>query len=467
MEAIANDRTLLAGVDEETARRLMIAAGRIADPDKKAQRRLTRKLKRQAAKEKKERNQQLLARTGIRKLRENPIFKTPRRLAARAGEQPVQSEPIGEVENERVCYGCQARYTKVHFFYDQMCGPCGDLGFAKRTQTADLNGRVALVTGSRVKIGFRAALMLLRAGCRVLCTTRFPKDAARRYAAEEDFSDWSDRIEIHGIDLRHTPSVEALCATLNQTHSRLDFIINNACQTVRRPSGFYDHLMDGEHEALPNTESGLLRLAGDAGTPLSAPDMTQLPLLPEDRERGNHLFPKGQLDADLQQVDLRKVNSWRLRHHEVSTLEVLEVQLVNAVAPYVLNARLKPLMLAVPTADKHIVNVSAVEGQFYRTFKSERHPHTNMAKAALNMMTRTSALDYIADGIHMNAVDTGWVTDEDPADHAARKQEEHSFHPPLDIVDGAARICDPIFMGIATGTHVWGQFLKNYKEADW
>ena len=88
-----------------------------------------------------------------------------------------------------------------------------------------------------------------------------------------------------------------------------------------------------------------------------------------------------------------------------------------------LNARLKPLMLRTPERDKHIVNVSAVEGQFYRKFKTTRHPHTNMAKAALNMMTRTSATDYAADGIHMNSVDTGWVTDEDPvADRRAQSR---------------------------------------------
>ena len=166
-------------------------------------------------------------------------------------------------------------------------------------------------------------------------------------------------------------------------------------------------------------------------------------------------------------MDLREQNSWRLRLHEVSAIEMLEVHLVNAVAPAILNARLKPLMLAVPTPDKHIVNVSAMEGQFYRTYKSDKHPHTNMAKASLNMLTRTSAADYVQDGIHMNAVDTGWVTDEDPLHHAERKREEHDFHPPLDIVDGAARIVDPIYRGLTTGEHIWGQFLKDYRPTDW
>jgi NAD(P)-dependent dehydrogenase (short-subunit alcohol dehydrogenase family) len=334
-----------------------------------------------------------------------------------------------------------------------------------------------------VKIGYQAAIMLLRSGCSVHVTTRFPRDAAVRYAAEEDFSDWGQRLHIHGVDLRHTPNVEALCAHLLERLERLDFIINNACQTVRRPPGFYDHLMEGElapAEALPDATAALLGTGHDhtpMGADLVAFDgsmakapaaaLSQVVLLPEDGDRGEHLFPAGALDADLQQVDLRTVNSWRLRMAEVPTLELLEVHLVNAVAPFVIDARLKPLMVAVPTADKHIVNVSAMEGQFYKTFKTDRHPHTNMAKAALNMMTRTAAMDYVTDGIHMNSVDTGWVTDEDPIAVAQMKREQHDFHPPLDIVDGAARIVDPIFSGIQTGHHVWGQFLKDYKPTDW
>jgi NAD(P)-dependent dehydrogenase (short-subunit alcohol dehydrogenase family) len=319
---------------------------------------------------------------------------------------------------------------------------------------------VALVTGARIKIGYQTALMLLRAGARVIVTTRFPRDAAARYEREPDFAELAERLTIFGLDLRDVPKVERFAVELSSKLDRLDVLVHNAAQTVRRPAAFYEHLREGERRALDGPARRLLG-SPDAVPPPSSTELARFSA--EDLA----LFPRGQLDLDEQQVDLRPQNSWRLKLAEVPTVELLEVHLVNAVAPFVLSSRLKPLMLRHRTNEKHIVNVSAMEAQFARNKKTDRHPHTNMAKAALNMMTRTSAPDYVQDGIFMNSVDTGWVTDEDPLVHVARKQVVHDFHPPLDAIDGAARVLDPLFIGLITGEHPWGLFFKDYRPVAW
>lgn len=510
LEAIVNDRRLLAAITADDRKRLLMAAGAVFTPDQAERRRLIKAVTRLRKVERVRRDEKARANTGIRELRRKPVFTSPNVFPPPATEQGDPIEGTGTamrpdlaaalLKEARHCYTCKNDFTEVHHFYDQLCPSCAELNYRKRTELADLTGRVALLTGGRVKIGYQAGLKLLRCGAHLIVTTRFSRDCAMRYAAEPDFDQWGHRLEVFGLDLRHTPSVEAFCSHMLATRHRLDFIVNNACQTVRRPPEFYAHMMEREtavvdtmpehvrklvgsyeglrgYHILPESQSAMAvqnaaqaelaaRLSDVAGLTHAA-ELSQVPLLPEELAAQKDLFPEGRLDQDLQQVDLRGRNSWRLLLAEVPVVELLEVQLVNAVAPFVLNARLKPLMLRTANRDKHIVNVSAVEGQFYRSFKTTRHPHTNMAKAALNMMTRTAAADYEADGIHMNSVDTGWVTDEDPVEIAARKTAEHRFHPPLDIVDGAARITDPIISGINTGVHVWGQFLKDYKATNW
>lgn len=495
LEGLAEDRALLTQVPIELRRRLLIAAGRVSRPDRDDMVRMAKAFRRSEREQSKKQDRELLETSGLRTQRKSAVY-TPLWLEPPSPEDTSEAAP--ELNDARACYVCKAPFRKVHFFYDSMCEPCGDFNYAKRKQTADLRGRVALVTGGRVKIGYQASLILLRAGAKVIVTTRFPNDAAARYAREPDFEAFRERVQIHGLDLRHSPSVELFARFLCDHESRLDLILNNACQTVRRPAGFYEHLLAHEerplsalpgHEAtlvaahheltsrlrsgapatVAQPEAGALLAAGTApGAGLwNAPRLSQLRYLDDDFSAGREVFPAHRYDEDLQQVDLRAVNSWRLTLAEVPTPELLEVQLVNAVAPFILNAKLKPLLLRGNDArDRHIVNVSAMEGQFYRAKKTDRHPHTNMAKAALNMLTRTSAPDYARDGLWMNAVDTGWITDEDPAAHAARKAEL-GFQPPLDIIDGAARIVDPYLVGLTTGQHAFGQFFKDYKPAPW
>ena len=490
LRAIEADRSHLTRLTQEQRRELLTLAGLIAKPERHDLVKMAKAFRRAEREAKKEQDRRAIEQAGLRIQRRSDVY-------APLWLEPPKPEDLGErpeLNKERACYVCKKSFVKVHRYYDSMCEECGNFNYAKREQTADLSGRYALVTGARVKIGFQASLKLLRAGAHVVVTTRFPIDAADRYSKEPDYAAFRERLQIHGLDLRHTPSVELFTRFLVERLPRLDYILNNACQTVRRPAGFFQHLLAREAGAIATLPSALRapleshdelrRTLDGAHLPRSAgaliaesvraqgegllhsAALSQRRYLDEDYRDGETLFPANRYDEDRQQVDLREMNSWRLRMHEVETPELLEVQLVNSIAPYILNARLKLLMLRTPERDKHVVNVSAMEGQFYRATKTDKHPHTNMAKAALNMMTRTSAPDFMKDGIHMNAVDTGWVTDEDPAVHAARKAEE-GFSPPLDIIDGAARIVDPVFVGRLTGTHVWGQFLKDYKPTPW
>lgn len=495
LEHLSKHSSDLAYIPLEERTRLMIAAGKISRPDKDELCKRSRdraRLKKQIVKD---HERKVKAATGIRAARVAAVFTAPLQIT-----QSKKAEPTNTMEliNPDACYICKKPYTKLHFFYDSMCPECAELNYSKRFQTAPLQGQVALITGSRLKIGYQASLMMLRAGAQVIATTRFPVDSALRYSKEKDFNEWSGRLHIYGLDLRHTPSVEIFCNYIEQKYDRLDLLINNAAQTVRRPPGFYAHLLANEslafQELAPSVQ-GLLRLfeeckgemlprisgntaAGSvpalgwngatAGIGISASaKLSQIPYTHDNALSAEQIFPSGKLDADLQQVDLRETNSWRLRLGEIPTAEMIELQLVNSVAPFVLCNRLSSMMKRQNTGQKHIVNVSAMEGKFHRYTKTDRHPHTNMAKAALNMLTHTSASDLADYGIYMNAVDTGWVTDEDPHAISLRKQKDHDFQPPLDIVDGAARVCDPFFDGILTGKHWCGQFLKDYFPVDW
>ena len=377
----------------------------------------------------------------------------------------VQAATAGVLRQARGCYVCKQRYTRVDAFYHQLCPDCAVLNHERRDARTDLTGRRALLTGGRAKIGMYIALRLLRDGADLTITTRFPHDAVRRFTAMPDSADWLHRLRVVGIDLRDPAQVVGLADSI-AAHGPLDILINNAAQTVRRSPGAYAAIAAAEGEPLPDGPLPELEYFGTVGTSPAAALTSGTPVLTPQQITEMALTARSvAIDAGGLVPDTAPTNSWSDRVHEVDPLELLEVQLCNVTAPFVLVSRLRKAMTASPFPRRYVVNVSAMEGVFSRGYKGAGHPHTNMAKAALNMLTRTSADDMFADGILMTSVDTGWITDERPHPTKMRLATE-GFHAPLDLVDGAARVYDPIVRG-EKGEDVYGCFLKDYQPVAW
>jgi len=370
----------------------------------------------------------------------------------------VDRPTAGTLIVARACYVCKRRYHEVDAFYHQLCPECAAQHHAKRDARTDLTGRRALLTGGRAKIGMYIALRLLRDGADTTITTRFPRDAARRFAEMPDSADWLGRLRIVGIDLRDPAQVVELADSVAD-RGPLDILINNAAQTVRRSAAAYSPLTAGE--ALPLPPGPLPEIEA-----LGAVPHTATLALTAGRAAIEHVPAGTLIDAGGLLPDLHHTNSWVQHVDEVDPVELLEVQLCNMTAPFILVSRLRRALAASPARRTYVVNVSAMEGQFSRGYKGPGHPHTNMAKAALNMLTRTSAGEMLSeDGILMTSVDTGWITDERPHPTRMRLAEE-GFHAPLDLVDGAARVYDPIVRGEA-GEDLHGCFLKDYRPSPW
>jgi NAD(P)-dependent dehydrogenase (short-subunit alcohol dehydrogenase family) len=362
----------------------------------------------------------------------------------------VPGASAGTLIRARPCYQCKLRYTEVDAFYHQLCPSCAAVNRERREARTDLTGRRALLTGGRAKIGMYIALRLLRDGAETTITTRFPRDAARRFSSMPDSGDWLDRLDIVGVDLRQPGQVVALADTI-AADGPLDILINNAAQTVRRSPDAYALLVAGEVETLP-----------------SAPQVRELGAA-HDLHPGTTLALTARsiaIDAGGLVPDEVDHNSWTQRVEEIDPVEMLEVQLCNTTAPFILISRLRASLAASTARRSYVVNVSAMEGSFGRGYKGPGHPHTNMAKASLNMLTRTSARELLeTDGILMTSVDTGWITDERPHTTRLRLADE-GFHAPLDLADGAARVYDPILRGEA-GEDLHGVFLKDYAPTSW
>ena len=332
----------------------------------------------------------------------------------------------GTLIQPRACYVCKTRYVDVDAFYHQLCPDCAASHHERRDQRTDLTGRRALLTGGRAKIGMYIALRLLRDGAHTTITTRFPNDAVRRFTDMPDSADWLHRLRIVGIDLRDPAQVVELADSV-AAQGPLDILINNAAQTVRRSAEAYAPLAsaeamplpagplpevvsfgrvhDADRQALPGPRTGHWAPTPDALTAMALTAGSASPA----QIAANRAIDAGGLVPDLHQI-----NSWTQHVQEVDPIEMLEVQLCNMTAPFILVSRLRASMASAAARRKYVVNVSAMEGQFGRGYKGPGHPHTNMAKAALNMLTRTSAQEMLTrrdpDDERRHRVDHGRAT---------------------------------------------------------
>ena len=407
------------------------------------------------------------------------------------------------------CYICKKRLflDNIHKFYGNLCTKCGDYNYSFRTMELDFSGRIAIVTGGRIKIGYYIATKLLSYGCKVLITTRFPKDALLKFKEHPDYEKWEKNLIIYPVDFRLFESVAKFINFVNENFPHLDILINNAAQTIRKTSTFYKYLLPTELKELEKEDekkiikidymniqniqneikeenktenniinneiqNNLISIINkkeneySESLPLSV-IASQMKIM---KEKNQPIIDK--IGNDGQPYDFSEgKNSWNLEFDEIPFEEFIEVQRINAWVPYILCVKLKPLMLKSPFPDKYIVNVTAVEGIFNH-FKRTTHVHTNMAKAALNMFTRTCGKYLKKDGIYMTCVDTGWVSPMNEMNKILDENEKKVFEEefnniPLDELDGAMRVLHPIIEGIKNKNYLNGILLKDYAKSEW
>eukprot|EP00039_Didymoeca_costata_P015396 m.260769 g.260769 ORF g.260769 m.260769 type:complete len:1312 (+) comp16214_c0_seq10:98-4033(+) len=408
------------------------------------------------------------------------------------------------------CYMCRARIDPVETLSERprVCDACEFLNSSKRTQSADLSNTVAVVTGGRCRIGYATAIRLLRLGATVIVTSRFPNTTARKYALEKDWSVWKDKLFIYGLDFRHMPSVAQFTASVASQHPQINLLINNAAQTIRRPLSYTSILakenaqplsdeaasrivwqsnfgaLDGHHLedgkvfsllSLENAESRPEIDEKDDGSAQKVKAKAAVQVKAKAAVKKKVVAKKKTTDADEiardkdgEPIDTRKTTTWNTPSLGVDPLEYLEVQFINVHAPWQIIQNLRPCLNAAGKDGKAlIVNVTSAEGIFNtggfdetQPSSKKHHAHTNMAKAALNMLTYSLASELSQTNVSVLSVDTGWVSQMVPDSRAHITSD-----PPLTCEDGAARVLDP-FIQWAQGVYPpSGKLLRHFQIA--
>lgn len=367
-------------------------------------------------------------------------------------DEPVKQR-FSQLQLEKNCYACNSKYSMAHSFYNRLCPTCSGLNYKNRFKEIDLTNRNVILTGGRVKIGYATALKFLRANANLTLTTRFPAIALSQLQKEKDYDQWKDNLKVYGLDLRNLKAVKEFIEHYVSENKCLDILINNAAQTIKYTDQYYLPILQSEQKLLKIYKS-------NPSLSMNKTDVISKKMLSDAKEI------KTKLNRFGNPIDDRNKNSWNSTLEEISMTEILEVNLINQISPYLLIKELSPLMKKSSFKYKFIVNVTSSEGQFSYDNKTIFHPHTNMTKAALNMLTRTSAKEYQNYNILMSAVDVGWVSTGAKED-LRKKQFEVGYIPPLDSVDGASRIMHPIIEAIENENLIVGKLIKNYKEEIW
>lgn len=225
--------------------------------------------------------------------------------------------------NRSKCYMCNSKGS-----FHSLCDECHELNGDMKRVSCDLKGRYAIVTGGRIKIGFETSLRLLRDGCFVVVTTRFPVNAAERFSKESDFDVWKHRLKIARLELQDMRSIEEFLVYVQQNIPHLDILINNAAQTIYRPFQYYESLMSDEVKHLPSLSKDANNLLVSKNqeqlvqshSMISSPTKSALP-----RRANSSEFPDNQKDEHGEQLDIRLRNSWTYNLDEVPLQELLQV----------------------------------------------------------------------------------------------------------------------------------------------
>lgn len=431
-------------------------------------------------------------------------------IVATEGLTETVKPPTTSRSRQKVCYICQYLLLTHHPQYPSLCRPCGDYNLSSSAlslpDALHLEGKTALVTGGRLNLGFRTALRLLRCGAKVIVSTRYPRDAEVRYMQETDHLKWRDHLHVIGADFRAANDVFQLVhltkGVLEGWHggrnAKLDILINNAAQTLTDSVKKEDSAVQRESKLrlespFPGNE---LLLAKDSYTPrirggvhysksLTSTSVHYLESTPKDINRASNQTSgtdsAGSEDCSLRQNDPNLKSSWSQSLHEVPYEDVISAHSVNTFVPLILLRELLPCM-GIPKTDlvstertskpaAYVINVTSREGIFesspQSSAKNGKHVHTNLTKAALNMLTETEAAPAWRERrVAINSVDPGFMSAAPEVEERWKQREGKEWQCPIGWEDGAGRVLWPIAVSESGDGAVWGRFLKHFGSVE-